>query len=58
MRKHRSIRIRFHPNNQQEQAKSRRCDSAGKVGQKGHKASHANNKAIIVRAVNLQKRRD
>jgi large subunit ribosomal protein L28 len=36
---------------------SRRCDITGKGGQNGHKVSHANNKANIVREVNLMKRR-
>jgi large subunit ribosomal protein L28 len=36
---------------------SRQCDITGKVGQSGHKVSHANNKSNTVREVNLQKRR-
>jgi large subunit ribosomal protein L28 len=40
-----------------EQAMSRRCDITHKGGQNGHKVSHANNKANIVREVNLTKRR-
>lgn len=36
---------------------SRRCQITGKQGQNGHKVSHANNKAHLVREVNLMKRR-
>jgi large subunit ribosomal protein L28 len=36
---------------------SRKCDITGKVGQNGHKVSHANNKSNTIREVNLSKRR-
>ena len=36
---------------------SKKCQITGKVGQNGNIVSHANNKAKLVREVNLAKRR-